>query len=371
MNASNAKMLDRSIDGRRPRVMVVGPAFDGAGGIAVVMKTLARSTLGDRYELVNVVTHRESGRGPKALQALTGISRAAWLLGTRRVDVVYLFASSGFSLRRKAVVAACSRLARRPYVVHIHASNFDGYYRGALAAERWLVRTTLSEAALVIAVSPTWERRLQALAPCHTTAIPNPVEIPPQPATADALSPRIVSLGRLGERKGSRTVVRALALLAGRHPRVRLVLAGDGDLTSVQQEARRLGVDDRVELPGWIGPAERARTLKTASVFTLPSRDEGLPVALLEAMSYGLPAVVTPVGGIPDAFEEGRHGYLVAPDDPRALAERLGDLLDNPGEARKMGLQARADAEARYATEIVAAQVGDALDSVLRAARSP
>ena len=76
------------------------------------------------------------------------------------------------------------------------------------------------------------------------------------------------------------------------------MLAGDGDLSSVHDEARRLGVSDRVDLPGWIGPEERARTLRTASVFTLPlSVNEGLPVALLEAMAYGLPAVVSPVGG--------------------------------------------------------------------------
>jgi glycosyltransferase involved in cell wall biosynthesis len=143
------------------------------------------------------------------------------------------------------------------------------------------------------------------------------------------------------------------------------MLAGDGDGSSVVEEAHRLGVSDRVELPGWIGSEERERTLRTATVFALPSREEGLPVALLEAMAHGLPAVVTAVGGIPDVFEEGRHGYFVPPDDPHALADRLRALLEDPELARRMGMQACADAEERYATDVVAVQVGDALQSVL------
>ena len=345
--------------------MVVGPGPGGAGGIAVVIETLASSPLADRYQLVHVATHANTGRTGKALQAVKGIARAASLLALRRVDVVYLHASSGASLRRKALVAAMARLARRPYVVHVHAGGFDRYYRSARVSEQRLMRRTLAGAALVITLSRWSERRVKALVPCRTTVIPNPVTIPPEPARLHASPAPIVCLGRVGDGKGSTTLVRALSILGERDVDARLVLAGDGDVSPVVEEARRLGVSDRVELPGWIGPEERERTLLAAAVFALPSREEGVPVALLEAMAYGLPAVVTPVGGVPDVFEEGRHGYFVPPDDPDALADRLAALLDAPELARRMGAQARADAEARYATEVVAALVADALQSVL------
>ena len=180
------------------------------------------------------------------------------------------------------------------------------------------------------------------------------------PALFDSAPARIVSLGRLGENKGSRVLVQALAALVERHPDVRLVLAGDGDRVTLAAEARRLGVEERVELPGWIGPEQRAHVLSTARAFALPSREEGLPVSLLEAMAYGLPCVVTPVGGIPELFEDARHGYFVQPDDPAALADRLGRLLDDPETARRMGEQARADATQRYAIDVVAVRLGDA-----------
>ena len=345
--------------------MVVGPLPGGAGGIAVVLETLVASRLGERYELLQVGTHRDSGRLGKASQALAGIARGCWLLVVRRPDLVYLLTSSGFSLRRKAVVAAMARLARTPYVIHVHAGGFDRYYREAPRWEQWVIRRTLSRAALVIALSPSWEARLHAIVECRTTSIPNPVEIPAEPARLDSVPAQIVSLGRLGAGKGSHTLVQALVELGTHHPSASLVLAGDGDLVSVAAEARRLGVSDRVELPGWIGPEERARTLATARIFALPSREEGMPVALLEAMAYGLPSVVSPVGGIPDVFEDGRHGYFVPPDDPQALANRLGALLDHPDVAREMGARARRHATERYATDVVAALIGDALAATL------
>ena len=353
----------------QPRVMLVGPGPGGKGGIAVAIETIATSPLADRFQLVVVVTHSSSSRPGKALHALLGIGRAAFLLALRRVDVVYLHVSSGFSLRRKALVAAMARLARRPYVVHVHAGNFDAYHERASRWERGLIRRTLGGAALVIALSPSWERRVQALAPCRTTAIPNMVRIPPDAAPLDTAPALIVSLGRLGDPKGSATLVRALARLDGRQRDARLLLAGDGDRAPIAVEARRVGVADRVELPGWIGPDERARTLLAASVFALPSRDEGLPMSLLEAMAYGLPAVVSPVGGIPDVFEDGRHGYFVQPDDPDALADRLRALLENPELARTMGARARADAIARYDVDVVTARLGDALELVLEGSR--
>ncbi len=336
----------------------------------MVIDTLMTSPLGNRFDLVRVSTHRDSDRARKALHGLAGIFRAALLLALRRVDVVYLQTSSGFSLRRKGTVAMFARIMRQPYIVHVHAGDFDQYLEQARPWESWFARSTLRGAALVVTLTPSWERRLQALVDCQTTVIPNPVLIPARPASLDVSPPIVVCLGRLGEQKGSLTLVNALALLDGAHADTRLVLAGDGDLAGVRAAAQRLGVSDRVEVPGWIGPKERDRVLRGARMFALPSRGEGLPIALLEAMAYGLPSVVAPVGGVPDIFEDGRHGYLVPPDDPVALATRIRLLLDDSGAARRMGTQARQWAETYVAVDVVAGQVAAAIDSVLERSQS-
>jgi glycosyltransferase involved in cell wall biosynthesis len=349
--------------------MVVGPEASSAGGIAAVVETLLSSPLADSFDLVFVSTYRDAPPLRKAVHGALGVARAAWLLATRRVDLAYVHTSSGFSFRRKAAVAFIARALRRPYVVHVHASGFDAYYDDARAWERRLIRTTLRHADLVIALSPTWEARIQAIVRCPSTSIPNPVRIPPTPAGLEGSPAIVVSLGRLGERKGSLTLVRALSLLDGPSD-ARLVLAGDGDSSEVSKEAERLGVSDRVDLPGWIDAEECTRLLLGAHVFALPSREEGLPVALLEAMAAGLPSVVTPVGGIPDAFVEGRHGYFVAPDDPDALARSLEKLLDDRVASRALGANARKDATERFAIGFVATRLSEALGDVLARRRS-
>jgi glycosyltransferase involved in cell wall biosynthesis len=124
-------------------------------------------------------------------------------------------------------------------------------------------------------------------------------------------------------------------------------------------------VADRVEIRSWIGPEEVAAMLRTASVFALPSREEGLPVSLLEAMAHALPVVVTPVGGIPDLVADGTHGRMVSPDDPPGLAAALRELLDDPGRARGMGRAGRGEVEARCSVPVVVARLEEAFRGVL------
>jgi glycosyltransferase involved in cell wall biosynthesis len=346
----------------RPRVLVVGPGPRSSGGVWTAIATLCGSSLAQRYRLHRVATHRDGGAAVKLGQAVRGLARVAATLTARRADLVWIHTSAGASFRRKSVAATLCRLTRTPYVLHVHGSAVPLWYRAASPPERALVRRVLRGADLVVALGPAWRRPLTDIAPCVITCVMNPVAVPEAAPSPSRPAGPIVCTGRLGDHKGSSVLVRALALLAGRHPEARLVLAGDGDREPLRAEAARLGVGDRLELPGWIGPDEVASLLDRAGVFALPSRNEGLPMALLEAMARGLPCVVTPVGAIPDLVEDGVHGVFVPPDDPEALAGALGGLLADPGRARALGDAARARIRERCATPLVA----DAMDACFR-----
>ena len=353
----------------RPRVLVVGPGPQSAGGVWAVERTLLNSTLARDFSLRHIATHRDGGGRTKLLAAAAGIARVARELACRRVDLLWVHVSADFSFRRKTVVVALGRLARVPILLHVHGSDVEVWYRAASRPERAVVRQVLRWADLVVGLTPTWERRLGEMTPCTTTSIMNPVAIPPTAPDDRRVPGRIVSLGRLGERKGSKVLVAAVALLADRGVDASLVLAGDGDREEVEREAERLGVADRVEIRSWIEPREVAELLDSAAVFALPSREEGLPVALLEAMAHGLPVVVTPVGGIPDLVRDPDHGRLVSPDDPEGLAAALGELLGDPTAARSTGAAARAEVESRCAVPVVTALVADAFRRCLEDTR--
>jgi glycosyltransferase involved in cell wall biosynthesis len=162
---------------------------------------------------------------------------------------------------------------------------------------------------------------------------PNPNGRPPGP-------PVLLSVARLVPDKDQDTLLKAFGPLSQRHPGAQLWLVGNGPRRGVlEQQARNLGLAERVK---FMPPEHDLRPLyHRADLFVLSSRAEALPNVILEAMAAGLPVVATRVGGVPEAVVPEATGLLVAPGDDAALAAALGRLLDDPGERRAMGRQAR------------------------------
>jgi glycosyltransferase involved in cell wall biosynthesis len=158
----------------------------------------------------------------------------------------------------------------------------------------------------------------------------------------------IGSLGRLDRMKGYDLLLPALSRL----PQARLVVLGEGEQRSaLEQQARSLGVADRVELAGW-DPEPRDR-LPEWDVFCLPSRTEGFPLAIVEAMLAGLPVVATRVGSVAEAVQHGRTGLLVDPDNVDGLVGALRQLAD-PHRRQELGQAARAHAAAHFTVDRMA-----------------
>ncbi|HEY4098739.1 MAG TPA: glycosyltransferase [Baekduia sp.] len=155
--------------------------------------------------------------------------------------------------------------------------------------------------------------------------------------------PVIACIGRFTAVKRQEDLVAAVALLRARGVDARVRFAGDGPmLAAVRAQVDRLGLADRVTLHGALAPVEVARLLADADVACLPSTQEGMPGAVMEAMASGLPVVGTAVNGIVDLVQDGATGLLVAPRDPPALAAALERLLGDAPLRRRMGAAGRA-----------------------------
>ena len=160
----------------------------------------------------------------------------------------------------------------------------------------------------------------------------------------------IGTLGRLTEQKGQRTLLQAGARLAARRPRLVVFLAGQGPLRpALAAEAEWLGISEHVR---FLGVRRDRDTLFAAmDLFVLPSRWEGLSLALVEAMGAARPVVATRVGGNPEVVTDGETGLLVPPDDPAALADALDGLLADTDRRQGLGRRAADDARHRFAIE--------------------
>lgn len=341
---------------RRPcrSVLMVGTSPDVRGGVSSLVRSYYRGGLFERFDMRYVPTHRDGTAAQKAVTALKAYASLCGLLLRSPAPLVHIHLASRASFWRKSVVCAMARLRRRPYVLHVHGAEFSKFYHEECGAiSKWIVRHTLERAAVVLALSGQWQDTLKRIAPRATVqTLPNAVALREVPARAAEDAPvRILFAGRIGARKGTFELLRAFARLAPQFPAATLVCAGDGEGEKLKQLARELGVAARVECPGWLNAEQMADELRRASVFALPSHHEGVPIALLEAMSHSLPVLTTPVGGIPEVIESDRNGLMVEPGNVDAIERALERLLRSSAERERLGAAARATIAERYSLE--------------------
>jgi glycosyltransferase involved in cell wall biosynthesis len=168
---------------------------------------------------------------------------------------------------------------------------------------------------------------------------------PPDPA-----APAIGFTKSLEGRYGPQILVEAFLAIASAHPRATLEIAGDGSMRSrLEHVVASSEHADRVRFHGRIHPDRIHELTRRFSIAAMPSVcRESFGVAAIEASACGIPVVASDIGGIPEAVVHGRTGLLVAPGDPRALAEALGALLGDPERRRRLGEAGRELVLERY-----------------------
>ncbi|MGE3962232.1 MAG: glycosyltransferase family 4 protein [Dehalococcoidia bacterium] len=274
-------------------------------------------------------------RGEGSLRAsvptyVLGLARFALRLAYRRPAAVHVNLTQRGSTWRALPVLAMARLGRLPVLLALHSSEYRAFTGAlsprALEVVRWAFRS--ADAVAVLGAGwAAYAREALRVPEERLWVVPNAVPGPERVHPRAPGPPRLLFLGQVGRRKGTGELLAALA-----RPEVaglpwRLIVAGDGDVEAYTRQARELGIADRVEFTGWIGPDGVDARLHEADVFVLPSHAEGLPLAVLEAMAYGLAIVTTPVGAIPEVIDDGVTGVLVPPGDSAALGTALARLL--------------------------------------------
>lgn len=280
---------------------------------------------------------------------------------------------------RRRIAGALRRLA--PDVVHAHGAHREALgaiesglptvitIHGILEAEiglerslgkrvrgifrRRLVAESFRRMRNVILLTPEVEQHYrERLRGARTWVIENPVD--PRFFAIEAAEDPFALLfsGVLIPRKGIPNLLEAMAQVVREVPEATLRLAGmathPAHEAELHQLVGRLGIGECVHFLGSRTPEELARELGRAAAYVLVSRQETLPVAILEAMAAGKPVVASPVGGVPRVVQEGETGFLVPHGDPDALARRLVQLLRDPELRRRLGGNARRQAMERF-----------------------
>ena len=341
------------------QVVMIGTDPATHGGISAAVLAWEEAGLFGRWPITYIPTHRDGTRLQKLLRAFDAFVTLVALACRVPCAVLHVHAASRASFWRKAPFMAVARLVGWPVLFHLHGGGFATFYErecGPLA--RAVVRYFVRSADRVVVVSERWQAWVRTtFAHPQVQCVANSVAL--RPASWTARDPaRIAFVGRLTEAKGAYDLLEAVALLRDRNPRVRLELAGEGDLDRFMRRAYELGIGDRVLARGWCAAADRERMLARAGVFALPSHAEGLPMSLLEAMATGCPVVASRVGGIPDAVRDGESGLLVPARSPAQLAQALARVLQDRDLAARLGGNAQVAVAQRHSPHAAVERIG-------------
>lgn len=349
------------------RILMIGTDPDGKGGVASVVDVYRQAGFFGRMDLRYVSTHRGGSLPTKLACAVLGGLRIAALLLTGQVSLVHAHVSSHGSFRRKSLYLALARLCGVPTIFHLHSGGFRRFVEQEASPRlRRRVLNTLRSSSHLIALSQSWADYLRSLAPeARISVLPNPVDLPAPERLSPGESGRVLFLGRASESKGVYDLLMAFAEVVKRHDHARLAIGGDGDLARLQSRITELGLGGHVEVLGWVAGEQKTAQFARSQIYVLPSYHEGLPMGMLEAMAFAKAVVVTPVGGVPEAVEQGVHGLLVEPGDVAGLTAALMSLMSDPLYQQRLGAAARARVEAGYATPYVLAHLESIYEQVI------
>ena len=305
---------------------------------------MSTTPLWAEWSVRHVATHRDGTTLAKIAKFAVSLPKFVWCLALDRPNVVHLQVASYGSFFRKFTLSVIARAFGVPVVVHIHGAQFHVFYANSPKVVQKAVRHMLGHSSAVIALGNTWAQRLTTIQPAaKVLVVPNaarPAEPVRQPDGSEPV--RVLFLGRVEERKGTFCLVEAWHKMRLEHAdgrAARLTIAGDGDVEQARALVFKLGLEDSIDVTGWVSPVEVRRLLRSSQVLVLASHDEGQPMAVLEAMANGLCVIASPVGGIPDLIDDS-CGILVPPGDVARLAGALDEIVRDEQTRLRLGAAA-------------------------------
>lgn len=252
----------------------------------------------------------------------------------KNVKILHLHTAADGSFLRKSMLVKLGHRMGKKVVLHVHASRFKDFYNEASQKKKQRILQTLNSVDVLIVLSHSWKEWFVSLgiSKDKIVILHNITSYPTKIDSAKKNDGKVhfLFMGEIGQRKGVFDILRALTIhreeLVGK---IELRIGGNKHEEELKKAIDDGNLQEIVKFEGWVGGEKKLQLLNWADVFILPSFNEGLPISILEAMSYGHPIISTPVGGIPEVVETGRNGILVTPGNEEEIFNAINYYVEN------------------------------------------
>ena len=322
----------------KKKVLMIGPDIKNShGGIASVLKSYNKTHLWDKYQITILDPYSEKGNILKIYSFIK--ASVIFIPKISKSDIVHLHLGGHISFLRKSFFLFLSKICKKKTILHFHNIKTIKYLTNGSKLLTPILDLAVNLADVMVVLSTSMKNELESLHKGKTIKIlHNASHIPDKnKRMIEKNSCSIFYAGVICKDKGCYDLINSFRYILKRKPHAKLVMAGNGEIKEIKKIAKDTGIEMSVRLTGWLNNNELEKEYKNATIFCLPSYTEGMPMALLEAMGYGLPVVTTPVGVITDFIKSGENGIITPVGDVKMLYENIIKLLDNHELRKKIG----------------------------------
>ena len=321
------------------KVLMIGEYFkhNAPGGMAAVL-----ASYNEYFENMQFIpTWRNGNILVKIWYAVYSYVFFIWyMLFVRFVKIVHIQGAAFASFERNVFFVKVGKLFGKKVVMHMHCADFESYYNPSKHKQR--IVDTINACDLYLVLSDSWKQYFESIGvKSNIIKVLNNTITPPVTKrvkrSTDILN--LLYLGVIGQRKGIYDILNALKdnkeMFEGK---VVLRIGGNQEEEKLQACINEYGLQGMVKFEGFVSGEKKIECLNWADVYILPSFNEGLPIGILEAMSYRHPIISTPVGGIPEVVKDGVNGIMVKPGNVQEIAKAISAFVGDKKLVEEYGM---------------------------------
>lgn len=328
------KLISRSIS---KRILFLGVSKHTKGGMTAVLVSYDKYIDSMRF----IPTWRLGNKLVKSWYALQALVRTALMLTfDKRLKIVHIHGAANASFERCKMFIKLAKRFKKKVILHEHAADFVEYYNQSNDKDEITRYINLCDCLIVL--SESWKKYFASIGVDEDKInvlnnIVSPPDLQPDYHTEDGKL-HLLYMGEISKRKGGFDLLKAIADHREQFDGKLLVRMGgnevDGDIKAYIREHQ---LESIVSYEGWIAGQKKIECLNWEDVYILPSYNEGLPIAILEAMAYHHPVISTPVGGIPEILKDGYNGRMVQPGNTECIAKAIYGYIDDKDAIKSQG----------------------------------
>jgi len=325
------------------RILILGPDYvNHRGGIGAVIDVYSKHF--DKFKFL--ATFKNGFLFIKISFFFLSVFKLIYILSfNRKIKIIHIHGASRGSFVRKFICFLIAKyLFRKIIIYHIHGAEYHLFYEESSPIVKKAIRMFINNSNTIVCLSEVWKSFFTLNFNVKKIVIvPNIIDYPSvYNVNKESSVLELLFLGQIGNRKGIFDLLIVISTNKKKYTgKIKLESEGNGELERLMEIIKKEQLEGIVEFIGWVTKEEKINFLQDADVYILPSYNEGLPISILEAMSYGKAIISTNVGGISEIVIPGKNGVLVKPGNLNEIENAINFFLDNPQKIISYGIESK------------------------------